>query len=533
MKRNIVKQSPFALLLLLALILACGSGLEKFQGSAIARTWVYTSPLVVGLWAVCTLLALRQLHKAWRRLHWGSRMLHMAFPIILTGALVSHLSAVGGRMELTVGTKPIDGFFLQDGKVEHLPFAVILDRCEMPRHTKSGMPTDYISHLRIVTTQGDTLTAKTSMNRVLRYEGWRLYQTEMNSYTSVLTVRKDVWGIGITYCGYALLFVAAILSLLHRNSAFRQLLRHPVWKKSHMLGLLCFFFPLTSQAANVTAERIYEHMLLPEVVGGCCIAIGLLGYLEVLRHLMTAHRLTARSRRLQNLVVVLAALWMVTILILRAHIGGYAPFTNGCEALLTMGVAVAGCALLLARRFPPVLPFGLLLCGFTVFASTIGDGHEHIDTIRPILKSPLLSWHVVIIMLAYALFTIMAFNGATAWMVTWCMPRREKTRKEETTHRISLINRLLLYPALLLLATGIFIGAIWANLSWGTYWSWDPKETWALITLLVYAIPAHSNSLPFFTRPSVVNAYCVVAYLTVLMTYFGVNFLLGGMHSYV
>ena len=83
-----------------------------------------------------------------------------------------------------------------------------------------------------------------------------------------------------------------------------------------------------------------------------------------------------------------------------------------------------------------------------------------------------------------------------------------------------------------LLAVGIFLGAVWANVSWGNYWSWDPKESWALITLMVYAVPLHRSLLTTRRSPLAYHVYMVVAFLAVLITYFGVNFLLGGMHSY-
>ena len=91
------------------------------------------------------------------------------------------------------------------------------------------------------------------------------------------------------------------------------------------------------------------------------------------------------------------------------------------------------------------------------------------------------------------------------------------------------LNLLLLYPAVTLLAIGIIIGAIWANISWGNYWSWDPKEVWALITLIIYAIPLHRGVLQ---RPRAFHLYCLLAFLSVVVTYFGVNFILGGLHAY-
>lgn len=97
---------------------------------------------------------------------------------------------------------------------------------------------------------------------------------------------------------------------------------------------------------------------------------------------------------------------------------------------------------------------------------------------------------------------------------------------------LSVWKRQLLHIAIGFLAMGIFIGAYWANISWGTYWSWDPKEVWALITMMVYAAPLHSSSLPRFRNPRFYRLYMLIAFLCVLMTYFGVNYVLGGMHSY-
>lgn len=120
----------------------------------------------------------------------------------------------------------------------------------------------------------------------------------------------------------------------------------------------------------------------------------------------------------------------------------------------------------------------------------------------PVLRSPFLFVHVGTIMLSYILLVV------------------------------SIIRREVLRPAVFLLATGIFLGALWANVSWGTYWSWDPKESWALITLLVYSVPLHHRSLPWFRSTRNYRIYSVLAFICLLMTYFGVNFLLGGMHSY-
>lgn len=146
---------------------------------------------------------------------------------------------------------------------------------------------------------------------------------------------------------------------------------------------------------------------------------------------------------------------------------------------------------------------------------------SQINPMTPILRSPMLAAHVSIIMISYLLFIIIAVLSVVAL--------NSKGKSEKLYNW----NKQLLFPALFLLAIGIFLGAVWANISWGRYWGWDSKETWALITLIIYAIPMHKNSFKKFRSPRYFHLYCSLALLTVAMTFFGVSFLLGGMHSYL
>ena len=191
--------------------------------------------------------------------------------------------------------------------------------------------------------------------------------------------------------------------------------------------------------------------------------------------------------------------------------------------MMFAAIAVQGMALWLIRRVPETAPFGFLLAGFLLLVAHLGYMNPQITNLMPVLNSPWLSSHVSIIMISYAL---LGFTFMNALVGVW-LPEAD-----ERSQQLTLLSRLLLYPAVLLLFVGIFLGSVWANVSWGTYWSWDPKEVWALITAIVYAVPLHVQSLPRFSRPRVFHAYMLMAFLTVLMTYFGVNFVLGGMHSY-
>ena len=161
--------------------------------------------------------------------------------------------------------------------------------------------------------------------------------------------------------------------------------------------------------------------------------------------------------------------------------------------------------------------------------------------LQPVLQTPLLGIHVSVIMLAYALFAVMMINGLIGLYAAIVSRKAEGARKEKLStlnSQLSTLSQILLYPALFCLTAGIFIGAVWANMSWGRYWGWDPKETWALITMLVYALLIHwpwlKNKLPITNNlsPIIYHILCIVAFLFVLFTYFGVNYFFSGLHSY-
>ena len=147
--------------------------------------------------------------------------------------------------------------------------------------------------------------------------------------------------------------------------------------------------------------------------------------------------------------------------------------------------------------------------------------------LMPVLRSPLFSIHISTIVTAYALLLGIAIVGIIAIIM-----RIAKPSNLERLERLKDISTAMLYPAVALLAMGIFIGAVWANISWGNYWSWDPKEVWALITLFIYTLPLIPNVLKSFQKPMFFHIYGIFAFLSVVITYFGVNLILGGVHAY-
>ena len=274
-------------------------------------------------------------------------------------------------------------------------------------------------------------------------------------------------------------------------------------------------------ATRTRAEHLYNHIPFATILFMACLTLGILAFLAMLFMPQGSRGMRWLQR---TLTLLLAGCWLAltVCLALRWLITGVIPMSNGYETMLFLAWAVMLLSLFSSRRFPIMLTFGLLLAGFFLLVSHISQMDPQMTHLMPVLNSPLLTIHVSIVMMAYALLSLTFISSLTALLV-----RRQQAQ-------LTLLSQLLLYPALTCLGFGIFIGAIWANISWGTYWSWDPKETWALITFMVYAAPAHRSFSPLTSSmsPTRYHLYMVAAFLTLLMTYFGVNYFLGGMHSY-
>lgn len=278
-------------------------------------------------------------------------------------------------------------------------------------------------------------------------------------------------------------------------------------------------------AFKVKTELLYNKLPLTKVLFMFCLTFGLIAFIAHLASLLWGWEKTW-LKILFVLALVIALLGVLSGFIMRWIIMGSIPLSNGYETMQFVALSVLVVSLLIMRRFEMILPFGLLIAGFTLLVSYLGQMNPQITPLMPVLHSPWLSSHVSSIMVSYALFAIITLDALLA-LGLMC-----SKKYEAQVARITLFSRFLLYPAVSFLTIGIFFGAVWANVSWGRYWGWDPKEVWALITMIVYGIAFHGESLPIFRSPKAFHAYMIFAFLTVLMTYFGVNYVLGGMHSY-
>ena len=270
---------------------------------------------------------------------------------------------------------------------------------------------------------------------------------------------------------------------------------------------------------EIGAERIYNSFQFATVLFIVNLTLGLLSIFFL-----------ARPRRYALFTWLMGLSWCVLTftLALRWIINGTIPIANGYETMLLLSWLIMIVSIATTRKLQIMTTFGLLASGFMLLVSHLGEMDPGITPRMPVLNSPLLSIHVSIIMVSYALLSL-TFVCAVAY---FCTRRSTKANIVQINSQLTTLSQIFLYPAITTLGLGIFIGAIWANISWGNYWGWDPKETWALITFMIYAIPLHSYSLPQFRKPDKYHLFMFLAFLSILMTYFGVNYILGGMHSY-
>ena len=275
------------------------------------------------------------------------------------------------------------------------------------------------------------------------------------------------------------------------------------------------------------AEKLYNSANFNRPLAMACMTLGILFFLVFC---LSGSLRKGGTKWLNTLLAIGLGgvlLYLTLQIALRWIVSDHIPLSNGFETMQFMAWCSALIALCSMRKFRMALPFGYLLCGFTLLVAMMGEASPRITQLMPVLQSPLLSIHVVVIMIAYSLLAFAMLNGVTALTLRYTL-----NDYNSEVEYLQVVSNIMLYPAVFLLAIGIFIGAVWANVSWGRYWGWDPKEVWALITMLVYSAALHSGSLSKLRQPMTFHVFMVAAFLTVLITYFGVNFLLGGMHSY-
>ena len=458
---------------LVVAVLIAATIIGNLCGSPFAIENIYHSWWFIALWALLAVAATAYILRTQRR---GTLvMLHASFVVVLLGALVSFLTSKRGDMVVAQDGVPASMFEMSDGALQRLPFRLQLAGVDTLYTDGVETPSDYV--VRVVA-DGKAVQAEyvISLNAPAKIDGYQFCIKGVNGGVVSLLVSHDPYGRTISYAGYLMVFVSFLLLFFDRKSGFHALLL---------------------QIKGV--ERKGESGKVPVKKERDAWSLGILA-----RRMWVA---------LPVSFLFLCVLW---------YGRGVFPAANGAEALMLLVLFVLLLAVALGRNKRFVLLSRLLVVVAAMFFVVAALGLNDNSDVQPILRTPLLGIHVTTIIIAYALLACTAVNA----LIALC------TKDDKRKAQQALLGRLLLYPATMLLACGIFIGAVWANLSWGRYWGWDPKEVWALVTLLVCSMGFHLHSLRFISKPVAFHIFCIVAFLAVLFTFFGVNWLLGGLHSY-
>ena len=487
--KRLLKILSFGGIALLVAVLIAASLLGRIYGSSFAIDNIYHSVWFIALWAVTAVAGMVYIMRVSRRA--TLVVLHTSFVVVLLGAFTSFLTSRHGEISIAQDTVPASMFEMPDGTLEKLPFRLQLASIETVGLVSDDVPSDYIAHIVADDRSGQAMYV-VSLNSPAIIKGYQFCIKGVADGALSLLVSYDTYGRKISYVGYLMVFLSFVMLFFDRKSGFTALL-----------------YKLKARANERNAKSALAFY--SECSRGSSARSAVKGENDKVKD--CTNEFSAFRFPFSAFMVLLCLLW---------YGRGVFPATNGAEVLMLLALSVALLAVALGRKgqFALLRRALLVVAGvfFVIAVCSLDGGGD----VQPILRTPLLGVHVITIIIAYALLACAAVNAVIALCT--------KDSRRRVTQ--ALLGRLLLYPATMLLATGIFIGAVWANLSWGRYWGWDPKEVWALVTLLVCSVAFHTRSLSFMARPVVFHIFCIVAFVAVLFTYFGVNYLFGGLHSY-
>lgn len=265
------------------------------------------------------------------------------------------------------------------------------------------------------------------------------------------------------------------------------------------------------------------------------ILYGLLGILLIGLHIINILKYNPTIDKYLNRSIyplILMFILYTTGLIMRWYISGHAPWSNGYEAMIFVGWGASLSGLVFAGRSPITLAITSILSAIALAVAGMSWMNPEITNLVPVLKSYWLVVHVAVITSSYGFFAMAALMGIFNLCLMIARTKKNRIRLNESILEFSYIIELSLTIGLFMLTVGTFLGGIWANESWGRYWGWDSKETWALVSVLVYSGILHLRTIPKTNSLLILNTAAVIGFSSVIMTFVGVNYYLSGMHSY-
>ncbi len=231
-------------------------------------------------------------------------------------------------------------------------------------------------------------------------------------------------------------------------------------------------------------------------------------------------------------ISILLFLWMLFFMGLRWYISGHAPWSNAYESMVYVSFAIILFSLILGRKSALVLASGLFVGSMTLMIAHWNWMDPQIENLVPVLNSYWLDIHVSVIVGSYGPFAIAMILGLVNLLLMALTNERNKDKLESYIKELTIITEMTFTIGLVMLTVGNFLGGQWANESWGRYWGWDPKETWALVSIVIYALVIHARFVPGLRGYFAFNLMSIISFASIAMTYFGVNYYLAGLHSY-
>jgi cytochrome c-type biogenesis protein CcsB len=219
-------------------------------------------------------------------------------------------------------------------------------------------------------------------------------------------------------------------------------------------------------------------------------------------------------------------------LVVRWYLSGHAPWSDAYESMIYVTWATMLFGLLFGRKSDLTLAATAFVTSIILMVAHWNWMDPAIANLEPVLQGYWLMIHVAVIVASYGPFALGWILGFVALVLMIFTTSKNKAKMKLNLKELTIINEMALTVGLVMLTIGNFLGGMWANESWGRYWGWDPKETWALISIMIYAFVVHMRLIPGMRSRWLFNFMAVLAFCSILMTYFGVNFYLSGLHAY-
>ena len=283
---------------------------------------------------------------------------------------------------------------------------------------------------------------------------------------------------------------------------------------------------------KIKTEIIYNKLDLFNRLYKYYAMVGLLLFFVLIAKIFKERKFLDAFAYLLKGTIILFFIWHTIGLILRWYISGHAPWSNAYESIIYVAWATMGIGLALGRKSELTIASSAFVTCMLLWVAHQNWIDPAVGTLQPVLDSYWLMIHVAVIVGSYGPLTVGMILGVVALLLMVLTTEKNKKRMDINIKELTVINELALTAGLVMLTIGNFLGGQWANESWGRYWGWDPKETWALVSIMIYAFVLHMRLVPGLRGKWIYNFASIVAYASIMMTYFGVNFYLVGLHSY-